>query len=1056
MNKFYISFVAVLLLLTGAVNALDTSFVHAYYNMSSVNDASTNSRHLTGSGMSYNTTQALIGESGEWDPGDFLNYDPGILWPTTEDFSLSVWVYPDNAAGDTRQIIFGGVSGAACDDGLTFALRSNGTLFVEEGCNPQDFPNALFSFNTWTHLVMVYNKTGSTSKLDLYINGIYNDTITNMGGYGDFIYATDAGVPNDDRLGVTRGAATNQQFEGYMDEISIWNISLTSDNVTELYNSGSGCAWPLDSCAAGGGGDPGDTLNITNTTPADSNSFNAQNFSINATISSESNFNITLYLNNVTNQTFTNVASGSNVLVQVNFTFPADHEANYNYSFSAINQNGTEENTTEKTFWIDNVQPNIGWIFPASSNDSVVAGNVSANITIYDPNLYSYEYNITQLDGTVIYNSSNSSLTGTVNISITDSVSVSNYGEVLQAKLLVCDGHTAQYIDWESNLVSNKELIFDSTRQKVKIYQENKADTQSASSSHNIDRYNFNFRTVSNAAVQNFVVESDNFIDILDGKTEYAGHLVTGNKWVDFEIDNLDNVRIVRIGDKKVRVIVTLKSPTRDWNFHSTGELNCITETTLFYSVNTTENYNLQAITSDSETFDLNVSYNGTYITSAISAILYYNNTAYSVTGTNVSTAYTFSKSITTPSTAGNYSFYWTYTVNGQAYNTTAITQEVIDFDVDACTVYTTPFLNFTVRDEETNALINAEIETVITYSSSANTKTFNTSHTNTSNFAYCFTPSYANLTGSLNILYTASAYEDRSYIDSAAIFDNIEDSITLYILNSSSGTDITIHVIDSADNDLPGIVIKAYKYDIATDTDVLVQIETTDSDGNLVFNLVTGSNEYSFEFYQDGVLVLSTSRFKLFSTSYEYVIGTTEVSRLSELRSIKNSLTSSLIYSNASKLVNFSWVYTGSDVSSFCLNISTSNESFYSSCSTSTASGSLSYTISTFNISYSAIATAVSVNNYDYTLHTLFIDTREGWSKFGKDNGLTFAFLILLTLVFLSLAARSPTITTVSVGVGVYIISWFGILPLSRGAGVGALLLSVVIAMVINRRSGP
>ena len=110
--------------------------------------------------------------------------------------------------------------------------------------------------------------------------------------------------------------------------------------------------------------------------------------------------------------------------------------------------------------------------------------------------------------------------------------------------------------------------------------------------------------------------------------------------------------------------------------------------------------------------------------------------------------------------------------------------------------------------------------------------------------------------------------------------------------------------MVDDGDNDLQNVFIEAYRYDIAGDVDKLVETEFTDSGGNAKFGLKAGSEYYSFKFYQDGDLKLSTTKFKLFATTYEYVISGAETTRLAEWVNIKNSITKTLTYSNNTKQV--------------------------------------------------------------------------------------------------------------------------------------------------------
>lgn len=85
---------------------------------------------------------------------------------------------------------------------------------------------------TWYHLVGVMD--GATDTLTLYVNGSSVGTNTFA---GTMTYST----PHL-QIGNTRFLGT---FDGLIDEVGIWNVALTGADVTALYNSGSGLAYPF-------------------------------------------------------------------------------------------------------------------------------------------------------------------------------------------------------------------------------------------------------------------------------------------------------------------------------------------------------------------------------------------------------------------------------------------------------------------------------------------------------------------------------------------------------------------------------------------------------------------------------------------------------------------------------------------------------------------------------------------------------------------------------------------------------------------------------------------
>ena len=95
------------------------------------------------------------------------------------------------------------------------------------------FVSPVISAGTWYYITMVYR--GSGIKPDVYINGSY--------------YATSAAT-----LAANWFTATNWQFaaradgyeyDGILDEISLFNTAKSDAEILELYNSGDGLQYPF-------------------------------------------------------------------------------------------------------------------------------------------------------------------------------------------------------------------------------------------------------------------------------------------------------------------------------------------------------------------------------------------------------------------------------------------------------------------------------------------------------------------------------------------------------------------------------------------------------------------------------------------------------------------------------------------------------------------------------------------------------------------------------------------------------------------------------------------
>lgn len=173
-----------------------------------------------------------------------LNFDgindsfslPDNFFKPSGDFTVSFWLNVSNLADSFVLDIGGGQQGYG--DGLTIYIPG-GTggslrLYINGGyiC-----VFGAISANTWYHCVLTH-KTSTNYKT--YLNGsIANTLVTTK----QIVFpATTYGAFGSGKS----GASTYNYFNAFKgDELAFFNSELTSTQVTELYNSGSGKQYPL-------------------------------------------------------------------------------------------------------------------------------------------------------------------------------------------------------------------------------------------------------------------------------------------------------------------------------------------------------------------------------------------------------------------------------------------------------------------------------------------------------------------------------------------------------------------------------------------------------------------------------------------------------------------------------------------------------------------------------------------------------------------------------------------------------------------------------------------
>lgn len=222
------------------------------------------------------------------------------------------------------------------------------------------------SVGTWN----MYSVTINQTSMVLYQNGVQLSA-TNVGAWTmrnsdwAFFYFSDT---NDRRLN-----------NAIIDELGIWNKSLTQTEITELYNSGIGVSYPFSGSSF--------TLN----SPADNLESNNETIIFNISITHSTNLtNTSLIINDVVNDTQTISGTSNETIFTKTFG-----DGSYNWSIQACDIDGDCGYSENRTFEIITGVPDVQITYPTSLIDYGKLGeNETLNVTAIDSNLDTcwYEY----------------------------------------------------------------------------------------------------------------------------------------------------------------------------------------------------------------------------------------------------------------------------------------------------------------------------------------------------------------------------------------------------------------------------------------------------------------------------------------------------------------------------------------------------------------------------------------------------------------------------------------------------------------------------------------
>jgi len=150
----------------------------------------------------------------------------GVSRTGTDEISVSVWVNPSRTSGQYQQLV------CNRDATLNWALYMHTTGGeVSFHGSAQNKGTYVPTTSVWTHIVATVD---SSSNLKIYANGTLIDTITSF-AYGSTTSA----------IGVGQISNGGEALLGSLDEAGIWNRALTADEITTLYNGGSGNQYPF-------------------------------------------------------------------------------------------------------------------------------------------------------------------------------------------------------------------------------------------------------------------------------------------------------------------------------------------------------------------------------------------------------------------------------------------------------------------------------------------------------------------------------------------------------------------------------------------------------------------------------------------------------------------------------------------------------------------------------------------------------------------------------------------------------------------------------------------
>ncbi len=208
----------------------------AYYKLDEISGNATDSvgsLTATNTNVTYSTGKINNGANFNGTSSKLNISNTGIS-PTTA-MSFSCWI--NCSSYTSRQSIFVKSDGAT-NSGSSFVYevgntsgKTTATLFIG-ATNITLTSTATLTSGVWTHLAFTYDN----SNLKIYINGTLDSTVSGSGTINN--------TTNDTTFGAYSSLGS-LWLNGSLDEIGIWNTSLTALEINKIYNAGRGNSYPF-------------------------------------------------------------------------------------------------------------------------------------------------------------------------------------------------------------------------------------------------------------------------------------------------------------------------------------------------------------------------------------------------------------------------------------------------------------------------------------------------------------------------------------------------------------------------------------------------------------------------------------------------------------------------------------------------------------------------------------------------------------------------------------------------------------------------------------------
>ncbi len=706
------------------------------------------------------------------------------------------------------------------DTPYTFYISSNKIIFwTSKSAGGNDFsnPTSIIALHDsgWVHVVGIINTTYTS----LFIDGVVQEVDA-------WTFGSKTSTENTLISASMRASGIQDYFNGTIDEIGIWNRSLSQAEITQLYNGGTGITYGI---ATG--------INVTLNAPVNNTTVFNPTVIFNATGSDDNALqNMSLIVNGSYIQTNSSVFN--NTLTQFTYTLPS--LSVYNWTVEACDNENNCLNATER-------------IVTYSSNINVT---LNAPVNALNSTSQTIIFNATGEDDTTlqnmsiilngIYNGTNSSVFNNTLTQFSRTLADGFYNWTVEAcdNLDNCVNATARNFTIDS---TNPELIILAPSLIVNYHLVNtNLSLNWSANDTNIDTCWYNY-----GGVNTTVTCTDNSTNI--NITNVINRTIVFYVNDTFGLLNFTSIswEYLVFENSQTFNSVTFEGIIETFTANITrGESNTISIATLFY--NETSNIGSSSISGNDSIITVNLT------TPPIDADV-------------------------------NLTFFWNLQLSGgQSINLTSYNQTITSISLDNCSTNTVVLYNYTVVDEGNQSLLvdpaNTTTELSLNLLDAGRENyliNFSRLYENENPFAVCLNVNINSSSYSVDsiIKYEAIGYSIEYYniVDTTITNLTIPVNITLYDLAIADATEFRISFKGEDFTFVENALIFIDRQYIAENNSFkTVELPKTDSSGQTVGHFVRNDVIYNIRVIKDGEVLGSFNNINAFCT--DFTIGDCQI----------------------------------------------------------------------------------------------------------------------------------------------------------------------------------